>query len=101
LGENGNDHGGYRNITLEISGKHTYGTLKNESGVHRFVRISPFNADAKRYTSFSVVEVIPEFEKMSAKEMEADIPESDIRVELSRSSGPGGRMSTSVRRLFA
>src|SRR6185436_10515178 len=63
--ENKNDHGGYRNITLEISGKGAYGTLKNESGVHRLVRVSPFNASAKRHTSFSMVEVIPKFEKVT------------------------------------
>jgi peptide chain release factor 2 len=87
--KNENDHGGYRNLTLEITGKNVYGILKNESGVHRLVRISPFNANAKRHTSFSMVEVIPEFEKQSAAEL--DIPDKDIRVELSRSSGPGGQ----------
>src|SRR3989344_3272102 len=97
--KNENDHGGYRNITLEINGPAShkatqgfgpYGILKNESGVHRFVRISPFNASQKRHTSFSMVEVIPKFEKTS-KLSDLDIPESDIRVELSRSSGPGGQ----------
>ncbi len=87
LHENKNDHGGYRNVTIEISGKRVYGTLKNESGVHRLVRISPFNAKKLRHTSFSLVEVIPKFEKAGA----IDIPESDLRVELSRSSGPGGQ----------
>jgi peptide chain release factor 2 len=85
--ENKNDHGGYRNITIEIRGKGAYGILKNESGVHRLVRVSPFNAKQLRHTSFSLVEVIPKFEK--AKEME--IPESDIRVEFARSGGPGGQ----------
>src|ERR1035437_1382053 len=87
LHQNENDHGGYRNLTLEITGKNAYGVLKNESGVHRLVRISPFNAAAKRHTSFSMVEVIPEFEKVT----ELEIPEKEIRVELSRSSGPGGQ----------
>ena len=85
--KNENDHGGYRNITLEVDGKSVYGTLKNESGVHRLVRISPFNASQKRHTSFSMVEVIPKFEKAD----EVKIPPEDIRVELSRSSGPGGQ----------
>ena len=99
LHENENDHGGYRNITIEIthpaSHKATqdfgpYGVLKNESGVHRLVRISPFNAKSLRHTSFSMVEVIPKFEK-SSKLSDLDIPDSDIKVELSRSSGPGGQ----------
>ncbi|PJA33707.1 MAG: peptide chain release factor 2 [Candidatus Zambryskibacteria bacterium CG_4_9_14_3_um_filter_40_16] len=85
--ENKNDRGGYRNITIEIQGKNVYGTLKNESGVHRLVRISPFNAKKLRHTSFSMVEVIPKFEKLS----EIDIPEDDIRVEFTKSSGPGGQ----------
>ena len=85
--QNENDHGGYRNITLDIEGKSVYGTLKNESGVHRLVRVSPFNANEKRHTSFSMVEVIPKFEKAD----EVKIPPDDIRVELSRSSGPGGQ----------
>lgn len=85
--ENTNDHGGYRNVTIEITGKKVYGTLKNESGVHRLVRISPFNAKQLRHTSFSLVEVIPKFEKTGV----IDIPETDIRVELSRSGGPGGQ----------
>lgn len=89
LHKNENDHGGYRNVTIEISGKNVYGILKNESGVHRLVRISPFNAKSLRHTSFSMVEVIPKFEKIGKGEL--DIPESDIRVELSRSSGPGGQ----------
>ena len=85
--KNENDHGGYRNITLEINGKNIYGTLKNESGVHRLVRISPFNAKALRHTSFSMVEVIPKFEKPG----EIKIPPDDIKVEYSKSSGPGGQ----------
>jgi peptide chain release factor 2 len=97
LHENQNDNGGYRNITVEItrstrsahSGSGPYGVLKNESGVHRLVRISPFNANAKRHTSFSMVEVIPKFEKQN--ESDVELKEDDLRVELSRSSGPGGQ----------
>lgn len=85
--ENENDHGGYRNVTVEISGKNAYKTLKNESGVHRLVRISPFNAKSLRHTSFSMVEVIPKFEKTK----DFEIPENELRFELSRSSGPGGQ----------
>ncbi len=85
--KNENDHGGYRNITLEINGKSAYGILKNESGVHRLVRISPFNAKALRHTSFSMVEVIPKFEKPN----EMKIPPEDLKTEYSKASGPGGQ----------
>lgn len=87
--QNQNDHGGFRNVTVEISGKSVYGTLKNESGVHRLVRVSPFNANAKRHTSFSMVEVIPKFEKSNLNQIE--IKDDELKVEFSRSSGPGGQ----------
>ena len=89
LHENKNDHGGYRNITLEIHGKNVYGMLKNESGVHRLVRISPFNAKSLRHTSFSMVEVIPDFKDGGNDDIV--IPADDIKIEFSRSSGPGGQ----------
>ncbi len=85
--ENRNDHGGFRNISFEVQGKNAYGTLKNESGVHRLVRISPFNAKQMRHTSFSLVEVIPKFEKVA----ETEIPPDQIRIELSKAGGPGGQ----------
>lgn len=85
--ENKNDHGGYRNVTIEVRGKNAYGILKNESGVHRLVRISPFNAKSLRHTSFSMVEVIPKFEQTD----EVKIPPEDIKTEYSRSSAPGGQ----------
>ena len=97
-----NDHGGYRNITVEIAGTSggvrsadgssslgAYGTLKNESGVHRLVRISPFDANKKRHTSFSLVEVLPKFEKTSAGDMV--IPDSDVEISIAKSGGPGGQ----------
>lgn len=87
LAENQNDHGGYRNVTIEIKGKHAYGTLKRESGVHRLVRISPFNAGGKRQTSFAMVEIIPKFEKT----MNVEIPETELSVTFARSGGPGGQ----------
>lgn len=93
--QNENDHGGFRNITFEVSGSlnglGAYGLLKNESGVHRLVRVSPFNANAKRHTSFSMVEVIPEFEKQKGGAFDIEIDEKDLKTEFSRSSGPGGQ----------
>ena len=84
-----NDHGGYRNVTVQISGKNVYGTLKHESGVHRLVRISPFNANDKRHTSFSMVEFIPELEKSS--ESDIVISDNDIEISIAKSGGPGGQ----------
>lgn len=87
LHDNRNDHGGYRNLTLEVEGRMVYGNLKHESGVHRLVRISPFNAQAKRHTSFALVEVLPIIPAVERK----SIPPDEIRVETSKSSGPGGQ----------
>ncbi len=87
LHKNENDHGGYRNITIEIKGKNVYGTLKNESGVHRLVRLSPFNSKSQRHTSFALVEIVPKIEKVS----EVEIFPDDIKIEFSKSSGPGGQ----------
>lgn len=81
------DSGGFKNITFEINGKGAYGVLKNESGVHRLVRISPFSAKKLRHTSFVMLEVIPKF--VEPKEIE--ISEKDIRIEFMRSGGPGGQ----------
>src|SRR3989339_1494780 len=82
-----NDHGGYRNVSIEIVGKGAYGELKNENGVHRLVRVSPFNAAQKRHTSFSMVEVLPKFSKLEEKDFV--IPENDLKIEFARSGGPG------------
>jgi peptide chain release factor 2 len=87
LHENTNDHGGYRNLTCEVEGKLAYGTLKHESGVHRLVRISPFNAQAKRHTSFALVEVLPVLPALERK----PIPEDELRIETSKAGGPGGQ----------
>ncbi|MEK9177990.1 MAG: PCRF domain-containing protein, partial [Patescibacteria group bacterium] len=90
---NENDHGGYRNVTVEIIGNKStggvYGALKNENGVHRLVRISPFNANEKRHTSFSLVEVIPKFEKTFAGDVV--IQDSDVEISIAKSGGPGGQ----------
>jgi peptide chain release factor 2 len=88
LHEHKNDRGGYRNVTCLIEGAGVYGTLKNESGVHRLVRVSPFNANSKRHTSFAMVEIIPEFKKSDTSIV---IAESDIEVSFAKSGGPGGQ----------
>ena len=87
--ENKNNHDGYRNVSFEIDGKGAYGMLKKESGVHRLVRISPFNAKKLRHTSFSLVEVLPKFSKLEEKDF--IIFAGDLKIEYSRSSGPGGQ----------
>ena len=87
LHQNKNDHGGYRNVSVEIEGKGAYGTLKHEYGVHRLVRISPFNASNKRHTSFVLVEVLPVIEKVSGIEL----PEGELEVTVARSAAPGGQ----------
>ncbi len=86
--ENKNDVGGYRNVSIEVAGKGAYGKLKNESGVHRLVRISPFNANAKRHTSFSLVEIVPKLEKADEN---IKLNGDDLKIEFSKSSGPGGQ----------
>ncbi len=92
LHKNENDHGGYRNLTFEVKGNPpaggAYGTLKNESGVHRLVRISPFSAKKLRHTSFVLVEVIPQIEKGASG---IEIPEAELKMESSKSGGPGGQ----------
>ncbi|MEI7810471.1 MAG: peptide chain release factor-like protein [bacterium] len=95
--EHKNDHGGYRNVSFEVEGNPStssgrvgpYGKLKNEGGVHRLVRVSPFNAKKLRHTSFSLVEVLPKFSKLEEKDFV--IPESDLKIEFSRAGGPGGQ----------
>ncbi len=97
INQNQNDHGGFRNIAVEVNnpashkatqGEGPYGTLKNESGVHRLVRISPFNAQKKRQTSFSMVEVIP---KLPPTDKHVEIPESELEITTAKSGGPGGQ----------
>lgn len=87
LHANENDHGGYRNLLLEIPGKGAYGRLKHESGVHRLVRISPFNSNAKRQTSFALVEVLP---KLSGTE-KIELKPEDLEIQFAKSGGAGGQ----------
>ena len=84
---NENDNGGYRNITFEVQGKNAYGTLLHESGVHRLVRMSPFNANGKRQTSFVLVEVSPAIEDTAVVSLNDD----DLEISFARSGGAGGQ----------
>ena len=81
------DEAGLKSITMQINGLNTYGYLKSEHGIHRLVRISPFNAAAKRQTSFVSCDVVPEIEE----DLDLDINEEDIRMDTYRASGAGGQ----------
>jgi peptide chain release factor 2 len=83
-----NDQGGYRSITAELSGKNVYGTLQYEAGVHRLVRQSPFNANAKRQTSFALVEILPKIDPTSTDVVLAD---DDLDIQFAKSGGAGGQ----------
>jgi peptide chain release factor 2 len=81
------DGAGIKSVTIAIRGKNIYGLLKGEKGVHRLVRISPFDANARRHTSFASVSVVPEFDN----EINIEINENDLKVDTFRSGGAGGQ----------
>ena len=81
------DEAGLKDVTLLISGENSYGYLKAEKGVHRLVRISPFDSSGRRHTSFASVEVLPEIEN----DVDVDINPEDIRIDTYRASGAGGQ----------
>ena len=91
------EEAGIKSITLEVQGKNAYGYLKSERGVHRLVRLSPFDAAHARHTSFALVEVMPEVEAAA----ELDIKEEDLRIDIYHSAGHGGqnvqKVATAVR----
>jgi len=87
LDEQPGDEAGLKNATIMVRGAYAYGYLKSENGVHRLVRISPFDAQARRHTSFASVHVYPEVDE----NVDLEIPEKDVRVDRYCSSGPGGQ----------
>lgn len=81
------DEAGIKSVTMRIEGLYAFGFLRGERGVHRLIRISPFDASGRRHTSFASVDVVPDIEE----EVEIDVKEEDLRVDVFRSSGPGGQ----------
>jgi peptide chain release factor 2 len=81
------DEAGIKNVTFTVSGNYAFGYIKAEKGIHRLVRISPFDANRRRHTSFASVEVIPEIDQ----EVEIEIKESDLRIDTYRATGAGGQ----------
>ncbi|HNZ04268.1 MAG TPA: peptide chain release factor-like protein, partial [Myxococcota bacterium] len=87
IDEQPGDEAGLKSVTFSVEGDHAFGYLKAENGVHRLVRISPFDANARRHTTFASVDVIPDIEDT----IEVEIREEDLRIDTFRSGGAGGQ----------
>lgn len=81
------DEAGIKSATLQVEGPYAYGYLRGEAGIHRLIRISPFDASGRRHTSFASVDVYPDVDE----DIEVDVREEDLRVDVFRASGPGGQ----------
>ena len=81
------DEAGIKNVSFKVKGNYAYGYLKNEKGVHRLVRLSPFDSNNRRHTSFAAVEVTPEIER----DNNIEIDEKDLKIDVYRSTGAGGQ----------
>jgi peptide chain release factor 2 len=89
LDESRGEETGYKSATIAVRGRFAYGWLRSEAGVHRLVRISPFDAEQMRHTTFALVEVLPEFAEVDEKNLV--IPDDDLRIDTFLSSGKGGQ----------
>lgn len=87
IDEQPGEEAGIKSVTYIVRGAFSYGYLKNEKGVHRLVRLSPFDSNNRRHTSFAAVDVIPEFDE----NVDVEIKDTDIRIDVYRSSGAGGQ----------
>ncbi len=87
------DEAGVKSVTLQVTGEYAYGLLKSERGIHRLIRISPFDSSGRRHTSFASVDVYPQV----SDDINIEVKEDDMRVDVFKSSGPGGQHVNKTR----